>query len=207
MMLRKILINRKLSIWKINNFIFIILPRIFNPKHALSTTTLLRFLKKTFSNIKYRVIIDYGTGCGVLAIFLAKFNNYVIAIDVNYYALLNTKINAKINRVERNVDYVVGDSLRIIRRSAVDYIVSNPPYLPCPIEMCSELCAGSRLEIIQSLIQEAREVLKCHGRIIFTISSISYELYRRIIRERSGMDIVLRRITPIDLIYIIYGKA
>lgn len=206
-MLRRILINRKLSIWRVDNLTLTIFPKVFNPKHAFSTTTLLKFLKKIFSNTRYRVIIDYGAGCGVLAIFLARSSNYVIAVDINYYALLNAKINAKINKVEHNVDYVVSNSLRIIRRGAVDYVVSNPPYLPCPIEMCIEVCAGSRLEIIQSLIQEAREILKYHGRIIFTISSMSYELYRRVIRKRDGMNIVFKRITPIDLIYIIYGRA
>jgi release factor glutamine methyltransferase len=85
------------------------------------------------------LIADICTGSGCVAIALAKNlpGARVVATDISADALAVAKENASRHRVEDRVDFLVGDLFAPLAeypptRSAgsVDYLVSNPPYIP-----------------------------------------------------------------------------
>ncbi|MFQ6083042.1 MAG: peptide chain release factor N(5)-glutamine methyltransferase [Candidatus Aminicenantia bacterium] len=132
------------------------------------------------------IIVDLGTGCGNIALSLAKAlpQSQVIAIDISKEALKIAKINAK-NHKLRNVKFFRGDlfspleKLNLIQK--INVIVSNPPYvserewqkLPAEIqeyEPKQALVSGeSGLEIIKRIIEESPKYLKAKGFLILEI--------------------------------------
>jgi release factor glutamine methyltransferase len=76
-------------------------------------------------------IADLGTGCGALALALAKERPgcHVIATDIKLEALNVARRNA--GRLEiANVEFRVGDWCEALANTPCELIVSNPPYVP-----------------------------------------------------------------------------
>ncbi len=82
----------------------------------------------------YTKALDIGCGCGIVTLHLLLTNKakYVIACDINFRALLNTKDNLFTNNLYHKVDLIQCDICHYpFREEAyIDIIVSNPPYLP-----------------------------------------------------------------------------
>ena len=77
-------------------------------------------------------ILDIGTGCGCIAVALARFiaGASVDAIDISAKAVELARLNALMNKV--SVNFMVCDILNIEAGklgSRYDMIVSNPPYI------------------------------------------------------------------------------
>jgi len=83
------------------------------------------------------VILDIGTGCGNIAVAIAKYSNNrnlrIFASDISNAALKVARENAKANNVKGKIIFCKGDLYNafkgydILRK--VDFIVSNPPYV------------------------------------------------------------------------------
>jgi len=77
-------------------------------------------------------IIDVGTGCGNIAVALARElpRARVVASDISTRVLALAAWNARKNQV-RNVSFVRSDLLQyfIERKQQFQVIVSNPPYV------------------------------------------------------------------------------
>jgi len=78
-----------------------------------------------------RSIVDIGTGCGCIAISLAKYlpEIKVIGIDSSSEAIEIAKENAKKHNVEDRCGFIVGNMFEPLKNKP-DLIVSNPPYIP-----------------------------------------------------------------------------
>jgi release factor glutamine methyltransferase len=85
-------------------------------------------LAKEFENPK---ILDIGTGCGNIAISLAKYipGSAVLGIDSSAGALNIASENAKIHKIEDRCKFAECD-LFPESGNKFDLIVSNPPYIP-----------------------------------------------------------------------------
>lgn len=80
------------------------------------------------------VIVDIGTGSGVIAICLAlSLKAKVYALDISTSALEVAKVNAAKLGVEDKIIFLKGDLLLPLKRfhlnKEVDFIISNPPYV------------------------------------------------------------------------------
>lgn len=77
------------------------------------------------------VVLDMGTGCGILAVLAAENAKKVVAVDINPYAIKCAEKNAEINGFEEKIEFRLGDLFRPIRSNEkFDLIVFNAPYLP-----------------------------------------------------------------------------
>jgi release factor glutamine methyltransferase len=79
-------------------------------------------------------ILDLGTGCGAIAVALAKDNATaeIWASDVSQDALDVARQNAHKHGVEERVHFLLGDMFQPFREDGLlfEVIVSNPPYIP-----------------------------------------------------------------------------
>lgn len=76
--------------------------------------------------------LDLCTGSGLLALVAAAGGARTTAIDVSRRALASVRLNAAVNRVR--VTTLRGDLFAPVAGQRFDLIVSNPPYLPDPLE-------------------------------------------------------------------------
>jgi release factor glutamine methyltransferase len=126
------------------------------------------------------VVLDMGTGCGILGIIAAGKASKVVAVDVNPYAVRCAKENAKLNSVSDKIFFVQGDLFTAIRTGEkFDLILFNAPYLPSEdTEDNSWLgrawsggVAGR--QVIDRFIHEAPKYLKRDGRVFLMQSTLS----------------------------------
>jgi len=175
---------------------------IFNPTYTLSTELMLRNIRP-----KGRVA-DVGCGSGAIAIYIAK--NFrveeVIAYDVNPKALATSLINARLNGVDGKIRFVSSvEELREV--GEVDYVVTNPPYLP--LEPRDELdiswCGGEDLRSLKEVVRLGCEILRGGGVLALTTSSTAgidrVMRYLRSLGLKPRVAAVAR--TPADTIYLV----
>ncbi|MFQ6073993.1 MAG: HemK2/MTQ2 family protein methyltransferase [Candidatus Bathyarchaeia archaeon] len=126
------------------------------------------------------VVLDVGTGCGILGILAAKKARKVVATDVNPHAVRCTWLNAKLNKVEDKMDILLGDLFQPTKQNEhFSLILFNAPYLPSnPDEektWIERAWAGGpkgRM-LIDRFISEAPQHLSENGRILLVQSSLS----------------------------------
>jgi release factor glutamine methyltransferase len=126
-------------------------------------------------------VLDMGTGCGILAIIAAEKSKEVVAIDINPYAVLCAKENAKLNNVMNKPFFMQGDLFRPLRaKSRFDLILFNAPYLPADNEedgsWLGRAWAGGATgrQIIDRFIIEAPEHLSHDGCVLLMQSTLSH---------------------------------
>ncbi|MEM2321530.1 MAG: class I SAM-dependent methyltransferase [Candidatus Bathyarchaeia archaeon] len=125
------------------------------------------------------VVLDMGTGCGILAVLSALKASYVIAVDINPHAVKCAKENAKRNGVLDKLDFICGslfDPLRVCLRFTL--ILFNPPYLPSeerPEAWVEYSWAGgvNGRSVIDKFLVFLPGYLDHGGRLLMTQSSLS----------------------------------
>ncbi len=148
------------------------------------------------------VVIDVGTGSGVLAITIAL--EYpaarVTATDISARALDVAHDNARRLGAADSVEFRFGSLLAGLP-GPVDMIVSNPPYiaetdrasLPIDVvryEPASALFAGADgLDVIRGLVAAAAWALRPGGRLIMEIGFGQEHAVRRVIDATPGLDL------------------
>lgn len=126
------------------------------------------------------IVLDMGTGCGIIAILAAQKAKKVVAVDVNPHAIRCAKKNAEINKLASKIDIRKGDLFKPIRKSEkFSLIVFNAPYLPSTLKesrsWLGKSWAGGPTgrQIIDRFIMEAPKYLEKNGRILLVQSSLS----------------------------------
>ncbi|MFQ6086929.1 MAG: HemK2/MTQ2 family protein methyltransferase [Candidatus Bathyarchaeia archaeon] len=126
------------------------------------------------------VVLDLGTGCGILGILAAKRAKKVIAVDSNPHAVRCAKVNAKVNKVAGKMDVRLGDLFQPIKQDErFTLILFNAPYLPSSPEeertWIGRAWAGGPTgrQLIDRFIAEAPGYLSKNGRILLVQSSLS----------------------------------
>jgi release factor glutamine methyltransferase len=137
--------------------------------------------------------IDVGTGCGCIAITLAKESvTRWVATDTSSDALRVAKKNAGI--LEAEVLFQLADLLDAVRDRSVDLIVCNPPYIAVgdsrvedgvrKWEPNAALYAGpTGLEVIERLARDAERAIKPNGLLAFEFGMGQAEAVRHILKD------------------------
>jgi release factor glutamine methyltransferase len=80
------------------------------------------------SGLRGREVLDLCTGSGILGLTAAKLGARATAIDLSRRAVLNARLNARLNGL--SLDVLRGDLFGPVGGRRFDLIVSNPPYIP-----------------------------------------------------------------------------
>ena len=80
------------------------------------------------------LVIDMCTGCGNIAVSLAKYSSCVIkAVDISKSALEVAQRNAALNGVQGLISFFEGDMFAPLAQNRlegeIDLVISNPPYV------------------------------------------------------------------------------
>ena len=125
---------------------------------------------------KPEVIVDIGTGSGIIAISLAKegWAGSITAVDLSRDALEVAKENAQRHEVGERITFLQGDGSGVVAELKEPFLlVSNPPYIPDEEEVDPDvkdfeppeaLFAGiSGMDVILPLVKAASENPACMG--------------------------------------------
>lgn len=151
-----------------------------------------------------RRILDFGTGSGCLAIYLAKQlpGVKVTALDISQPALQVAKENAERHGVADRIEFVQSSGFCGLERGCqFDLIVSNPPYIPEPeyqslqpevrdYEPKQALIGGpDGLEVIRLLASNGKGHLVAGGRIYMEFGDGQADKVRKIF-EDNGWHVI-----------------
>jgi release factor glutamine methyltransferase len=133
------------------------------------------------------VIVDVGTGSGIIAIALAKHlpkqltSATIIAVDVSAEALQIAQSNARMNGVADRIEFRQSDLFEQVSET-LDIVVSNPPYISQSeyealsgevknFEPKGALLAGTNgTEVIERLIGQSAKILSSGGHLLMEVS-------------------------------------
>ena len=131
------------------------------------------------------LVLEIGTGCGIVALECARLGAKVICTDINPYAVKLTSENYSKNMslLKGTVEIRLGDLFSIIKpEEKFDIVIFNPPYLPTNAE---ERIGGSGwfdiatdggidgLKVTKRFIGQVGNYLKSNGCAYFVFSSLS----------------------------------
>ena len=126
------------------------------------------------------VVLEVGTGCGIIAVMAAKTAKKVVAVDLNPFAVECATRNAKANKVTENLQVRQGDMFESLKEDEqFTVILFNSPYLPSePDEektWIGKAWAGGTdgRQIIERFIADVSKFLLPEGRILLVQSSLS----------------------------------
>jgi len=126
------------------------------------------------------VVVDVGTGCGLLGIVAAKKASRVLAVDINPYAVRCAMENAKMNHVKSKMFFLQTDLFAAIKKGKMfDLILFNAPYLP--VEYAEKdswlehawVGGVSGRQVIDRFINDLPRYLKRAGRVLLMQSTLS----------------------------------
>ena len=126
------------------------------------------------------VVLDVGTGCGILAVLAAKKAKKVVAVDVNPFALDCANRNAKTHKATENLQFRYGSLFESLTTDEkFSLILFNSPYLPSePNEEKSwigKAWAGGPdgRRVIERFVADVPKFLLPEGRVLLVQSSLS----------------------------------
>ncbi len=161
------------------------------------------------------VVLDVGTGCGILGILAAKKAKKVVAIDVNPHAVSCAQMNAKLNGVVDKMDIRLGNLFEPVEgNEKFNVIVFNAPYLPSERSeqktWIEQAWAGgpSGRELVDRFISQAPGYLMERGKIVLVQSTLSNvdETIRKLEEEGLRAVIVAKKKVAFETIVVIQAE-
>jgi len=156
------------------DYVFFIDENVYEP--AEDSFLLAENMKIT----KEDIVLDMGTGCGILAILAAQKTKKVMAFDINPYAIDCATKNAEINCINEKIEFRIGDLFQPTRLSEkFSVILFNSPYLPSEQDeeksWIGKAWAGglNGRKVIDRFIINSPKVLTENGKILLIQSSLS----------------------------------
>jgi release factor glutamine methyltransferase len=124
-----------------------------------------------------RAVLDLCSGTGILGLTAARLGDRATAVDLSRRAVLNARLNARLNGLDLEV--LRGDLFEPVRGRRFDLIVSNPPYIPAPPGGAprgrSRAWDAGRdgREFLDRICNRAAEHLRPGGRVLLVHSSLA----------------------------------
>jgi len=144
------------------------------------------------------LVLEVGCGCGIISVIaVLRGARRVVAVDVNPYAVLNTRDNVVGCGVYGLVDVIQSYGCRCLAlRPCFDVVVFNPPYLPQEkVDSWIEVswAGGSRgYDVLLDVLNDLLGLIKCCGKLYVVVSSLSGG--RELIRRVEGLGLRVSRV-------------
>jgi release factor glutamine methyltransferase len=132
------------------------------------------------------VVLEIGTGCGLIALESAHSGAHVVCTDINPFAVRLTRNNIKKNKhlLIGSIEVRKGDLFTVVKDGELfDIILFNPPYLPTSekekvdrwFDMATD---GGKdgLAVTKRFLKDVQNYLSFNGRAYFVFSSLSDRL-------------------------------
>jgi len=180
----------------------VVLPGVLRPP---SDCWLLADVMRTHGLASHATVLDVFTGSGALAVAAAlEGAASVAAVDVSGRAVLNARLNARLNGVR--VRSLRGDLFVPVRGKRYDLILANPPYVPSPDDELPthgparawEGGVDGRL-LLDRLCVQAADHLTAGGSVLIVHSSLAGEeaTVRRLRDSGLQVEVLARRRGPL----------
>ena len=124
-----------------------------------------------------RDVLDLCSGTGILGLTAARLGARATAVDLSRRAVVNARLNARLNRLALEV--LRGDLFEPVVGRRFDVIVSNPPYIPAPPgdaprgEARAWDAGPDGREFLDRICDRAAEHLQPGGRVLLVHSSLA----------------------------------
>lgn len=135
-------------------------------------------------------ILDIGSGCGIIPIFLAekKGMKNIFGIEIQKSSLEVFRKNVEENNLSDKIKIFEGDVSDLKEGNSFDYIISNPPYMKLDGKKISENENKkiARHEIyldIKKLAENSRRLLKPRGELFIVHRSHRFLEICRVLEE------------------------
>ena len=103
------------------------------PDHVMGVGGATRTLLAQLDPRPVASALDLGTGCGIVAMYLAAMGaDRVVATDISERALGFARANAQLNGLEGRIELRHGDLFAPVAGEPFELIVSNPPFVITP---------------------------------------------------------------------------
>ena len=151
------------------DFQFALDPNVINPHFGslLISEHLPRYIDKG------DIVLDLGTGIGILGIIAAKKAKIVFASDISVESVRLAKKNAEINGVGEKFFAFAGDMFECLKKNCFDLISGNVPMMPAlpayhkdPLSHAKDGGPDGRF-FIDKMIEKAPVYLKDRGKLLF----------------------------------------
>jgi len=175
------------NIFHYHNLVIETHPEVYNP--AEDSFLLLETLHTDSNDI----VLELGTGCGLIALDCARKGSHVVCTDINPFAVQLTRRNIKRNQayLRGSIEIRQGNLFSVLHEKELfNIIVFNPPYLPTKkqekiggwVDIATD---GGRdgLRVTQRFLQSLKKHLLDKGRAYFIFSSLS---------KRSTLELFLK---------------
>ena len=156
-----------------------IIPEVYEPSE--DTFQLIENIKIK----KNDLVLELGTGCGIIALYCALYGANVVCSDINHHSINLTKENYKKNRLllKGIIEVRYGDLFSVVKNNEkFDVIIFNLPYLPTtPDERVGEsgyfdLATDGGidgLKLIKRYVMDLSKYIINGGKAYFIFSSLS----------------------------------
>ena len=155
---------------RIYGFKLEICKNVFSPLCTFSSKLLIKSALEEVE--KQDIMLDLGTGSGIISLVLANKASYTVASDISEYAARCALKNMKMNNLDLLCDVVICDLTCAFRRGAFSLIVFNPPYIKGKAKNDLEKAWFDDCNLIENFLEKAYRVLRENGRIIIAYSDI-----------------------------------
>jgi release factor glutamine methyltransferase len=129
------------------------------------------------SGLRGREVLDLCSGTGILGLTAARLGARATAVDLSRRAVLNARLNARLNRLSLTV--LLGDLFAPVDGRRCDLIVCNPPHIPAPPGDAPRGAARAwdagpdGRAILDRICDRAAAHLRSRGRILLVHSSLT----------------------------------
>lgn len=209
---------------KLHGFEITVCKSVYEPAEDTAMLAEILIRDEYQQKMKNKIVVEIGTGCGLLAMICSKSAKQVIATDISRHAISCARKNAEKNKI-KNISFVLCDLFSAFNKKLkADLIIFNPPYLPgfeIEINKKSEAYlkkedaswyGGEKgIEVTQNFLKDAKNYLarsKESGMLLFLASSLSKHerLFSFMKKINLKFKIIAKQRLFFEELFVIEGK-